>query len=129
MKQRIIALLLTLITVLGMLPSSALAAPTEEETLGEIGIYHSGEKMSYLSINGRVREQTYTYYIHKGLDGSNQQIPAYCVNPNTAGVPQTVPAGTDITYLADQKASDPKVTGIVASGYCLLYTSPSPRDT
>jgi uncharacterized surface anchored protein len=39
------------------------------------------------------------------------------VNPNTAGVPQTVPKGTGIQYLANQKHTDPKVFGIVASGY------------
>ena len=32
-------------------------------------------------------------------------------------MPQTVPAGTGISYLANQKYTDPKVFGIVASGY------------
>ena len=117
MKRRLIALLLTLVTVLGMFPTTALAASSEEEALGEVGIFHNGQKVSYLSINGRVREQTYTYYNYKDESGSTRQIPAYCVNPNTAGVPQTVPAGTSIQYMADQKANDPKVFGIVASGY------------
>ena len=38
MKRRILALLLTLITALGMLPAPALAASSEEEALGEIDI-------------------------------------------------------------------------------------------
>ena len=88
-----------------------------EEALGEVQIFHNGQEMAYLSINGRVREQTYTYYNYRSEDGSTRQIPAYCINPNTAGVPQTVPAGTSIKYLADQKSNDPKVFGIVASGY------------
>ena len=117
MKRRLIALLLALVTVLSLFPTAALAASSEEEALGEVGIYHNGEKVSYLSINGRVREQTYTYYNYKDDSGSTRQIPAYCVNPNTAGVPQTVPAGTSIKYLANEKSSDPKVFGIVASGY------------
>ena len=104
-------------TVLGVFPVTALAAATVPDALGEVDIYHSGEKMDYLSINGKAREQTYTYYNYKTLDGSTKQIPAYCVNPNTAGVPQSVPVGTGIQYLADEKASDPKVTGTVASGY------------
>ena len=117
MKRRIIALLLALMTVLGVFPVTALVAATVPDALGEVDIYHSGEKMDYLSINGKAREQTYTYYNYKAPDGSTKQIPAYCVNPNTAGVPQSVPVGTGIQYLADEKASDPKVTGTVASGY------------
>ncbi len=116
MKRRILALLLALVTVLGMFPT-ALAASSEEEALGNINIYHNGEKVSYLSINGRVREQVYTYYNFTDETGATRQIPAYCVNPNTAGVPQTVPKGTGIQYLANQKHTDPKVFGIVASGY------------
>lgn len=116
MKRRILALLLALVTVLGMFPT-ALAASSEEEALGNINIYHNGEKVSYLSINGRVREQVYTYYNFTDETGAARQIPAYCVNPNTAGVPQTVPKGTGIQYLANQKHTDPKVFGIVASGY------------
>ena len=117
MKRRLIALLLMLVTVLGMFPATALAASSEDDALGEVNIFHNGRKVSYLSINGRVREQTYTYYNYRSDDGSTRQIPAYCVNPNTAGVPQTVPAGTSIKYMADQKSNDPKVFGIVASGY------------
>ena len=117
MKRQLTALLLALVMVLGMLPGAALAASSVEEALGEVQIFHNGQEMAYLSINGRVREQTYTYYNFVDADGSSRQVPAYCVNPNTAGVPQTVPAGTGISYLANQKYTDPKVFGIVASGY------------
>ena len=82
MKRRILALLLTLITALGMLPAPALAASSEEEALGNINIYHNGEKVSYLSINGCVREQVYTYYNFTDETGATRQIPAYCVNPS-----------------------------------------------
>lgn len=44
MKRRILALLLALVTVLGMFPT-ALAASSEEEALGNINIYHNGEKV------------------------------------------------------------------------------------
>ena len=117
MKRQLTALLLALVMVLGMLPGAALAASSVEEALGEVQIFHNGQEMAYLSINGRVREQTYAYYNFVDADGSSRQVPAYCVNPNTAGVPQTVPAGTGISYLANQKYTDPKVFGIVASGY------------
>ena len=103
--------------VMGLLPTAALAASTPEEALGEVQIYNGGVEMSYLSINGRIRSQIYTYYNYDNGSGSTREIPAYCVNPNTLGVPQTVGVGESIEYLADEKASDPKVVGIVANGY------------
>ena len=117
MKKRIISMLLVLITVLGMLPGTALAASSEEEALGEVDIYNGGYKMTYLSINGRIREQNYTYYNYVSPSGQVKEVPAYCVNPNIYGVPQKVAKGESIRYLANQKASDPKITGIVANGY------------
>ena len=117
MKKRILSLFLALIALLGILPTAAFAASSEEEALGSINIYNGGYKLSYLSINGRVREQNYTYYNYVDSNGQVREIPAYCVNPNDPGVPQTVGEGESIEYLADSKASDPKVTGIIASGY------------
>lgn len=117
MKKRILSLLLVLVTALGMFSTTALAASSEQEALGAINIFNGGYRMSYLSINGRIREQIYTYYNFTDTDGTVREIPAYCVNPNDAGVPQTVAEGESIEYLADEKASDPKVTGIIASGY------------
>ena len=117
MKKRIISLLLVLITVLGMFPTAAFAAATEEEALGEVDIYNGGYRLSYLSINGRIREQIYTYYNYVNSKGQTKEIPAYCVNPNTKGVPQSVPEGESIEYLAENITSDPKVMGIIANGY------------
>ena len=117
MKKRLIALLLVLVTVLGMLPATALAASSEEEALGEVNIYNGGQKLSYLSINGRIREQIYTYFNYVDSQGRTKEIPAYCVNPNTKGVPQSVAPGESIKYLAEEKGNDPKVMGIIANGY------------
>ena len=117
MKKRLISMLLALLAVMGLLPTAAFAASTPEEALGEVQIYNGGVEMSYLSINGRIRSQIYTYYNYDDGSGSTREIPAYCVNPNTLGVPQTVGVGESIEYLADEKASDPKVVGIVANGY------------
>ena len=117
MKKRLITMLLALLMVMGLLPTAAFAASTPEEALGEIDIYSGGEELSYLSINGRVRTLIYTYYNYDNGSGVSREIPAYCVNPNTTGVPQTVSAGESIEYLADERASDPKVVGIVANGY------------
>ena len=117
MKKRLISMLLALLAVMGLLPTAAFAASTPEEALGEVQIYNGGVEMSYLSINGRIRSQIYTYYNYDNGSGSTREIPAYCVNPNTLGVPQTVGVGESIEYLADEKASDPKVVGIVANGY------------
>lgn len=117
MKKRLVSMLLVLVMVLGMLPVTALAASSEEEALGEVNIYNGEQKLSYLSINGRIRELIYTYFNYVDSNGRTKEIPAYCVNPNTKGVPQTVAPGESIKYLAKEKGSDPKVMGIIANGY------------
>ena len=117
MKKRLVSMLLALVMVLGMLPVTALAAGSEEEALGEVNIYNGEQKLSYLSINGRIRELIYTYFNHVDANGRTKEIPAYCVNPNIYGVPQTVGPGESIKYIAKEKGSDPKVMGIIASGY------------
>lgn len=117
MKKRLVSMLLALVMVLGMLPVTALAASSEEEALGEVNIYNGEQKLSYLSINGRIRERIYTYFNHVDANGRTKEIPAYCVNPNIYGVPQTVGPGESIKYIAKEKGNDPKVMGIIASGY------------
>ena len=117
MKKRLVSMLLALVMVLGMLPATALAASSEEEALGEVNIYNGEQKLSYLSINGRIRELIYTYFNYVESNGRTKEIPAYCVNPNTKGVPQTVGPGESIKYIAKEKGSDPKVMGIIANGY------------
>ena len=115
--KRLTSLLLAAVMLLSLFTGMAQAASTEEEALGEVNIYNGGTELSYLSINGTVRTQTYTYFNHVSASGATKEIPAYCVNPNTKGVPQSAAAGESIRYLAEQKASDPKITGIVANGY------------
>lgn len=117
MKKRLISMLLLVVMVLGMLPATALAASSEEEALGEVNIYNGEQKLSYLSINGRIRELIYTYFNYVDSNGRTKEIPAYCVNPNTTGVPQTVGPGESIKYIAKEKGNDPKVMGIIANGY------------
>ena len=117
MKKRLISMLLLVVMVLGMLPATALAASSEEEALGEVNIYNGEQKLSYLSINGRIRELIYTYFNYVDSQGRTKEIPAYCVNPNTKGVPRTVAPGQSIKYMAKEKGSDPKVMGIIANGY------------
>lgn len=39
MKKRLLSLFLAFVTLLGILPTAALAANTEEEALGEVDIY------------------------------------------------------------------------------------------
>lgn len=117
MKKRFMSAFLAVIMLFSMLSTTAFAASSEEEALGEINIFNGGVTMSYLSINGRIREQIYTYYNRVTPSGAVKEIPAYCVNPNDKGVPQTVGVGESIKYLADEKAADPKVTGIIANGY------------
>ena len=110
-------MVLALVMAICMLPTAAFAASIEEEALGEADIYNGGAKFSYLSMNGQVQSFLYTYYLYTGANGQTQEIPAYRVNPNLPGVPQTVAPGESIKYMANEKASDPKVMGIVANGY------------
>ncbi len=117
MKKRLLSLFLVFVTLLGILPTAALAANTEEEALGEVDIYNGGYELSYLSINGRIRTQEYTYFKYEDAKGQKKEVPAYCVNPNIKGVPQTVGVGESIQYLANERSSDPKVVGIISNGY------------
>ena len=117
MKKRLVSLFLVLLSVLALLPSAAFAASTVEEALGEVSIYNGEYELGYLSINGSVRKQIYTYFLYEANDGTQKESPAYCVNPNQYGVPQTVGPGESIKYLAEERASDPKVVGIISNGY------------
>ena len=117
MKKRLLSLFLAFVTLLGILPTAALAANTEEEALGEVDIYNGGYELSYLTINGRIRTQDYTYFDYVDAKGQKKEVPAYCVNPNIKGVPQTVGVGESIKYLANERSSDPKVVGIISNGY------------
>ena len=117
MKKRLLTALLAMIMAFSILPTASLAASSVEEALGEIDIYNGGKELSYLMINGRVQKLIYTYYNYVNSKGETREIPAYCVNPNIYGVPQSVEPGESIEYLAEEKTSDPKVLGIVANGY------------
>lgn len=117
MKKKWTAFLMAVITALSLFPAPALAAGSEVEALGEVDIYNGGAQFSYLMMNGNVQTFLYTYYNYVGANGQVKEIPAYCVNPNLYGVPQTVGVGESIKYTATERASDPKVMGIVANGY------------
>ncbi|MGI5933914.1 MAG: SpaA isopeptide-forming pilin-related protein [Lawsonibacter sp.] len=117
MKKRLISLFLVLLSVLALLPTAAFAADTPEAALGEVDIYNGGYELGYLMINGAVKKQDYTYFNYVDAKGQKKEVPAYCVNPTTPGVPQTVGPGESIKYLAEEKASDPKVVGIISNGY------------
>ena len=69
MKKRILSMLLVLVLALALFPTAAFAASSEEEALGEINIFDGGTELSYLSINGRVRDLIYTYYNYTDSGG------------------------------------------------------------
>ena len=115
--KKLLSLFLACILILGILPTAAFAASSEEDVLGEVDIYNGDYELGYLAINGAVKKQKYTYFLYESNDGSTKESPAYCVNPNQYGVPQTVGPGESIKYLAEEKASDPKVVGIISNGY------------
>ena len=115
--KKLLSMFLACVLLLGVLPSPAWAADSIEAALGEVDIYNGGYEMGYLSINGAVKKQDYTYFMYKSNDGTTKEVPAYCVNPYLKGVPQKVAPGESIKYLAEEKASDPKVVGIISNGY------------
>lgn len=118
MRKRLIAILLCISTMLSLCTGFASAASsTIGGALGEVNITNGGYKMSYLSMNGVVRSQSYTYFNFKSASGAIKEIPAYCINPTTKGVPQSVNPGESIKYIANEASSDPKIMGIIANGY------------
>ena len=118
MKKRIISLFLALVTLLGILPVTSLAAPTLEEAMAEVNVYAKNETLNWLTMNGSVKEQHYTYYKYESVQtGQVKEIPAYCVDPKLYGVPVKVPEGTPIKYSAKETMSDYKLVGIVSNGY------------
>ena len=78
--KKLLSLLLVVVTLLGILPASAFAADSVEAALGEVDIYNGGYELAYLSINGAVKKQDYTYFMYRGNDGTTREVPAYCVN-------------------------------------------------
>ena len=118
MKNRLLAIVLTFATLLSLCTGFASAAGSEEEAMGEVNIYNGDYELSYLSMNGIVRTQKYTYYnYHSPTTGKTTEVPAYCVDPNVKGVPQSVNPGEYIQYALQSFASDPKAVGIVSNGY------------
>ena len=118
MKKRILSLFLAVLLLVGLLPTGALAASSLEDAMREVSIYARNDDLNWLTMNGSVRTQHYTYYRYTSvLDGSTTEVPAYCVDPNLYGVPALVPEGTAIHYTCSETVSDPKVCGIVSNGY------------
>ena len=115
--KKLLSFFLAFVIALGLLPTAAFAADSEEAALGEVNIYNGNYELAYLSINGAVKKQDYTYFLYESNDGTIKESPAYCVNPTIPGVPQTVGPGESIKYLAEERASDPKVVGIISNGY------------
>lgn len=119
--KRIVSSVLVLALILSMftgIVETASAASTPEEALGEVDIYSGGFPMAYLAVNGVVQKQEYTYFLFQSEStGEVKEIPAYCINPNQYGVPQTVKKGESIKYLATEAATDPKIVGLVAQMY------------
>ena len=63
--KKLLSLFLACILLLGILPTSVFAADSVEEALGEVNIYNGDYELGYLSINGAVKKQTYTYFLYE----------------------------------------------------------------
>lgn len=118
MSKRILSLFLALLTIVGMLALPASAAPTLEEAMREVNVYARNDDLNWLTMNGSIKTQHYTYYNYVSVQtGQTKEIPAYCVDPRLYGVPALVEEGTAIKYSAESTVNDPKVCGIIANGY------------
>lgn len=115
--KKVITIIMLLCFCLNIMPNASFAAESLDEALGEVSIYNGGSELKYLSVNGAVRPMTYVYFNYVNRLGKTKEIPAYCVNPNDKGVAQVVQQGQSVKYSAADKASDPKVMGIIACGY------------
>ncbi len=118
MKRRIISLFLALTALLTVLPITSLAAPTLEEAMAEVNVYGKHEPLTWLTMNGSVKTQRYTYYKYESpVTGQVKEIPAYCVDPRLRGVPVLVQDGTPVKYNASETMADYKLVGIISNGY------------
>ena len=118
MTKRIIAAFLAVLTIFSMLAVPASAASSLEEAMAEVDIYAKHDSLNWLTMNGSIKEQHYTYYLYTSEQtGQTKEIPAYCVDPFLYGVPQKAPEGTAVKYSVESAVSDPKVCGIISNGY------------
>ena len=118
MTKRVLSFVLALLMVVGMLPAPVHAADTLEDAMAEVNIYAKDQKLNWLTMNGSVKEQEYTYYNYRSAQtGETKEIPAYCVDPRLYGVPAKTSEGTPIKYAAESTVNDPKVCGIISNGY------------
>ena len=118
MAKRIMSLFLAVVTLFSSLVLPSSAASTLDEAMAEVNVYARNDDLDWLTMNGSVKTQHYTYYNFRSLEtGQTKEIPAYCVDPRLYGVPALVPEGDAIKYSAESTVSDPKVCGIIANGY------------
>ena len=116
--KRLLSLMLAVLTVFGLFSLPASAASTLEEAMKEVNVYAKKADLNWLTMNGSIQTQHYTYYNYTSVQtGETTQIPAYCVDPRLRGVPVLVPEGTAMKYSAKSTVSDPKVCGILGNGY------------
>lgn len=118
-SRRVISMLLAVLMVCGLLPlPEASAANTLEEAMAEVNVYARNEDLNWLTMNGSIKTQHYTYYNYESVQtGEIIEIPAYCVDPRLYGVPALVPEGESIKYHSDSIVSDPKIMGMIGNGY------------
>ncbi len=76
MKQRILSFFLALLTLFGLFSTAAFAADTPEAALGEVNIYNGEHELDYLSINGAVKKQVYTFKKNLRRTASTRLPPA-----------------------------------------------------
>ncbi len=117
MKRRILSLMMAFTIIMSVIVVPARAASTLDEAMAEVNVYADKTDLNWLTMNGSVKTQWYTYYNYTSPSGKTTEVPEYCVDPNLYGVPVKAPQGTPIKYGADHLETDPKLVGILSNGY------------
>ena len=126
--KRIISMILTVAIAMSLFCGVASAAGsfaegyTLDDALSKLGVSFKGDPLDWLTINGTVRAQTYTYFPYQNTrTGNVEEHPVYCIDPTLAGVKQGVDKlgldGNVMTYYRGEKVGNPYYLAIMGSGF------------
>jgi hypothetical protein len=124
--KRFVALLLALISVFTLIPTTAIAANSVGDIVNPsetINVSYSGNDMDYLRIRGVTKEMVYTYFNFRESDGGVTEHPVFCIEPNIRGAKQLIRDYGDLNntdgvpYKVDAKVTDNMLEMILTFGF------------
>jgi hypothetical protein len=130
--KRFLALLLAIISVFALVPTTALAAADSGDIVnpGEtIHVSFSGDNLDYLRLRGVTEELVYTYFNFRDPEGAVTEHPVYCIDPNLIGAKQLIRDYGDldnisgVPYKVDAKITDTMMERVLTRGFPHIYPS------